>query len=179
MHIFNQTCSISHDIFLWWYDSLHIAVLMFPPCNVHFKVIKKSGGILVDPQLACPENIQWFGILFKRNLSAPARSRCNLKWVILTLISKIDILSISFKIVPVGCHRTSSAISQHYFRWWRGAIKQQTITWTNGDKVQWRHMARPQWVSGHNVQDFMVFLQDLLRLNIFMLSRRNSLVVIL
>ena len=32
-------------------------------------------------------------------------------------------------------------ISQHGFRWLLGAVRQQTITWTNTDQVIWRQMA--------------------------------------
>ena len=31
------------------------------------------------------------------------------------------------------CHRTSLRRSQHYFRWWFGAIRQQPIIWTYRD----------------------------------------------
>ena len=50
-------------------------------------------------------------------------------------------------IVPSDdCHGTSPMISQHWFRWWFGAVRQQAITWTNVDLVPCRHMASP----GHN-----------------------------
>ena len=54
-------------------------------------------------------------------------------------------------------------ISQHWFRLWLGAVRQQAITWANVDPVLWRHMAslgpdelssddtvqftRPQWLN--------------------------------
>ena len=38
-------------------------------------------------------------------------------------------------------------ISQHWFRQWLVAVRQQAITWTNVDQVLRRHMASP----GHNV----------------------------
>ena len=38
--------------------------------------------------------------------------------------------------------------SQHWFRQWLGAIRQQGITWINFNKVLWCHMASmPQWVN--------------------------------
>ena len=37
-------------------------------------------------------------------------------------------------------------ISQHWFRWWLGAIRQQAITWTNVDTDPCRHMVS----LGHN-----------------------------
>ena len=37
-------------------------------------------------------------------------------------------------------------ISQHWFRLWLGAVRQQAITWANVDLVPCRHMASP----GHN-----------------------------
>ena len=37
-------------------------------------------------------------------------------------------------------------LSQHWFRLWLGALRQQAITWVNVDQVLCRHMASP----GHN-----------------------------
>ena len=45
-----------------------------------------------------------------------------------------------------ACHGTSPMISQHWFRQWLGAVRQQAITWANVDLVPCRHMAS----SGHN-----------------------------
>ena len=39
------------------------------------------------------------------------------------------------------CHRTLLMISQHWFRWWLGAIRQQAITWTSVDQDFRHHMA--------------------------------------
>ena len=39
------------------------------------------------------------------------------------------------------CHRTLLMISQHWFRYWLGAIRQQAITWTSVDQDLQRHMA--------------------------------------
>ena len=44
------------------------------------------------------------------------------------------------------CHRTLLMISQHWFRWWLGAVRQQTITWANVDSVSCRLMVS----LGHN-----------------------------
>ena len=44
------------------------------------------------------------------------------------------------------CHGTLLMMSQHWFRYWLGAVRQQAITWTNVDIVPCRHMASP----GHN-----------------------------
>ena len=39
-------------------------------------------------------------------------------------------------IQPSGeCHNTSLMISQHWFRQWLGAVRQQAITWTRVDKI--------------------------------------------
>ena len=42
--------------------------------------------------------------------------------------------------------KISQMISQHSFRWWLGAVRQQAITWTNVDPDLCTHMASP----GHN-----------------------------
>ena len=44
------------------------------------------------------------------------------------------------------CHCTLLMISQHRFRWWLGAVRQQAITWANVDPYLCRHMAS----LGHN-----------------------------
>ena len=50
--------------------------------------------------------------------------------------------------IPCGeWHGTSSMISQHWFRWWLGAVRQQAITWANVDLAPCHHMASP----GHNL----------------------------
>ena len=43
----------------------------------------------------------------------------------------------------------SLMISQHRFRSWLGAIRQQAITWVNVDPDLWHHIGvtRPQWVN--------------------------------
>ena len=50
---------------------------------------------------------------------------------------------------PDECHGTSRMISQHWFRWWLGAVRQQAMTWRN---VKCRSASlygipRPQWVN--------------------------------
>ena len=39
------------------------------------------------------------------------------------------------------CHSTLLMISQHWFRKWLVAVRQQAITWANGDPDLCRHMA--------------------------------------
>ena len=39
-------------------------------------------------------------------------------------------------------------ISQHWFRWWLGAGRQQAITWANVDRLNWQYdITRPQCVN--------------------------------
>ena len=45
------------------------------------------------------------------------------------------------KFLPGECLWTSLMISQHWFRQWLGAIRQQAITWANDDLDLCRHMA--------------------------------------
>ena len=49
------------------------------------------------------------------------------------------------KLLSDGCHWTS-LISQHWFREWLGAVRQQAITWANVEPDLCRHMAS----LGHN-----------------------------
>ena len=39
------------------------------------------------------------------------------------------------------CHSTLRMISEHWFRWWLGAVRQQAMTWTSVDQDLQRHMA--------------------------------------
>ena len=49
---------------------------------------------------------------------------------------------LNFVKLPSGdCHWTIVVISQHWFRWWLGAVRQQTIAWTNVHPDLCRHMA--------------------------------------
>ena len=50
-------------------------------------------------------------------------------------------LGIFCEIASNECHRTMLMITQHWFRSWLGAIRQQAITWGNIDPVFWCHMA--------------------------------------
>ena len=45
------------------------------------------------------------------------------------------------KMPPNECHWTSVINSQHWFRLWLGAVRQQAITWTNVDSDPCRYMA--------------------------------------
>ena len=67
-------------------------------------------------------NIVWFYF----NSLAPERCGCDLKLVIFKFISRIDIGSISCDIA-LRCkyHKTTFMISQHWFKQWLGAIKQE------------------------------------------------------
>ena len=54
---------------------------------------------------------------------------------------------VSFARLPSDeCHWTLLMISQHWFRYWLGAVRQQAITWANVDSDPWRHMTS----LGHN-----------------------------
>ena len=69
---------------------------------------------------------------------------------------KLKSSSLPVKLVRDECHRTPMMISQHWFRWWLGAVRQQTIIWANLTQIYvtiW--WPRPQWVKW-----FVFFLQD-------------------
>ena len=80
------------------------------------------------------------------------------------------------KLPSYKCHWTSLMISQHWFRWWLGAVRQQAITWANVDLVPCRHMASP----GHNELIYVLYTYiqtDMLSSNLYELyqSRKKSL----
>ena len=66
--------------------------------------------------------------------------------VIFKLILEVDILSISWEIAFVQMLQNPLMMSQHWFREWLGAVRQQAITWANVDPYMCQHMASP----GHN-----------------------------
>ena len=53
----------------------------------------------------------------------------------------IKFMSIFFvKLLLYECHSTPLMISQHWFRYWLGAVRQQAITWDNVDPDSCHHM---------------------------------------
>ena len=67
-----------------------------------------------------------------------------LKLVVFKLISRSVFGAFPVKLPSGECHKTSLWIGQHWFREWLGAIRQQSITWTNPDlQVLWQHLALP------------------------------------
>ena len=52
-------------------------------------------------------------------------------------------LELPVKLLSGKCHGAALMISQHWFRWWLGAVRQQAITWANIDPDLCRHMASP------------------------------------
>ena len=80
------------------------------------------------------------------NSFAPGRCGLSLKSEIFKPVSRIDILSIFYGITLSECHKASLMISQHWFKWWLVAVRQQAITWANVNPDLWCHMAP----LGHN-----------------------------
>ena len=79
---------------------------------------------------------------------APGRSRFNLILKVLSSILFYWLVSSDLMIMPSDeCHGTYLKISQHWFRQWLGAVRQQAITWANVDPDLCRHMAS----LGHNL----------------------------
>ena len=85
-------------------------------------------------------------------------------------MSWIKFMSTSCEIASGKCLITPLIMSQHWFRWWLGAVRQQAITWTNVDPDLCRHI-------GHNelmrlpcmksslllIDDIIPFLADCVR----------------
>ena len=75
------------------------------------------------------------------NSLAPGRPRCHFK-LQFSISFYWLVSSHRLRIMPWdGCHGTSSMISQHWFKQWLGAVRQQAITWANVDLVPCRHIA--------------------------------------
>ena len=75
------------------------------------------------------------------NPLSPGRSEGNFRDVMFKLIS-VMIVEVSLVKLPSGdCLWGSLMMSQHWFRLWFGAVRQQTITWANVDTDLCRHMA--------------------------------------
>ena len=59
---------------------------------------------------------------------------------------RIVVWVLAVKFILAECHKTSLMISQHWFRQWLGAVRQQAITWANVDPGFCPYMA----TLGHN-----------------------------
>ena len=73
-------------------------------------------------------------VFFFSNALAPKRYGCNIKWVIMKLISSISILSI-----------TSENIPRYMSQYFSDAVRHQSITLTNIDQVLLRHTSTMSW----------------------------------
>ena len=63
----------------------------------------------------------------------------NDRWVIFMLILVTDASLV--KLSSDECNWTLLMISQHWYRWWRGAVRQQAITWASVDPDLCRQIA--------------------------------------
>ena len=62
-------------------------------------------------------------------------------WPISVFFNGMISWSFSVNLVIDECHITPLMISQHWFRWWLGAVRQRAITWANFDLDLCCHMA--------------------------------------
>ena len=69
-----------------------------------------------------------------------------LKVSFLKSLHRIVAWALALKLLSCECHRSPLMRSQHWFREWFGAVRQQTITWVIVGPVLCRHMAS----LGHN-----------------------------
>ena len=97
--------------------------------------------------------------IFNRTLQvnslAPGTWGCNLKLVIFSKLYQGQISWVFLVTLSSGeYHKTSLMSSQHWFRLWLGAVRQQAITWTNVDQVLWCHMPS----LGHNELRFFYYV---------------------
>ena len=65
---------------------------------------------------------------------------CNLWIIVLKLMSRIDIMSISCGIDTGECHKTLLGICQHCLKYWLGAIRHQAFTRASVDSDLRCHM---------------------------------------
>ena len=75
----------------------------------------------------------WRFLCYRMNALNPWRNGFNLKLVISKLISKIDVSIISCEITLRWMSQDLLMISQHWFKQWLGAVRQQTNIWANVD----------------------------------------------
>ena len=76
------------------------------------------------------------------NSFAPGKFEWNFRYFIFQVISVIDGWGISCELAPrwMSLELTDDKSSQHWFRWWLGAARQQAITWANVYPDLCRHM---------------------------------------
>ena len=142
---------------LW--DSTDTSTALLSRCLLKFGGIKRQKMIMKFTQivkLGTPSHVSTL------NSFAPGRSEYDSKNVISTLVLLVFIFRFFFMIMPSGeCHITLLTMSQHWFRWWPGAVRQQAITWANVDPHPCRHMTLPghnEWQPGYSfIHLFILF----------------------
>ena len=75
----------------------------------------------------------------------------------LWLMSEVSLIKLSSD----ECHWTLLTLSQHWFRWWLGAVRKQAITWASVDTDLCRHMTSV----GHNELTLYKQHQIILQIN--------------
>ena len=133
-----------HVVFLAGHQR-KIARLIVVSCVCIFEINKKSIE-LVRRQFLYTDTLLVTGCLSKFVVTSLGFGRCGNNFN--SVISE-HMLQIKFMTTVVlwgECHRTSLIISQHWFRYWLGAVRQQANTWFNVDTDLCHHMAS----LGHN-----------------------------
>ena len=75
------------------------------------------------------------------------------KTYFLNSLHRIIMWTFAVHLLSCECHRTSLMRSQHWFRQWLGAIRQQAIIWANLDPDLYPHMAS----LGHTELKFEIY----------------------
>ena len=103
------------------------------------------------------------------NTLAPGESGCDFKIANFALVHWL-VLSDHIMIMPSDEYDgTSLMISQHWFRLWLDAIRQQAITWANVDQILCRHMMS----LGHSVLSAIISFVSILIKNDHVMIRYN------
>ena len=116
------------EIWFWWWKDVHVV----SKCSILL-------GISKSLQLWSPSKLEnipgtntWKVSI---NSLTPGRDGNNFEIIIFELIYQIDIEIILWRMPKHQIHDKST-----WFRWWLGAVRQQAITWANGDPDLFRHM---------------------------------------
>ena len=126
-----------------------VAILLRSYCFTSPFVPNIAGKSLVPDLTTRDSDHCWWSLslhIIMAYLIDPGRFEWNFRKIILKVILVIDSWDIVVKLPSSYCHWTPLMMSQHWFRWWLGTIRQQAITSAIADSALFHHIVS----LGHN-----------------------------
>ena len=107
-----------------------VTINLYPP-RIYFCIVSALKDELNLYMLRCLEEPRMMFIYI--NSLAPGKFEWNFRYLIIQIISVIDGWGSLVNLPLDECHSNLLMISQHWFRYWLGAVRPQAITWANID----------------------------------------------